>query len=63
MKNIVNNLRFKIASYLLKKIIIFYSDYYVDQFSTIQTVGNYGKIYIRIDRNLPESELKDSIKL
>lgn len=63
MKKIMDNIRFKLASFLLKKSVIFYSDYYVDQFATLNTVGNYGKIYLRIDRSLPDSEKEYSIKL
>lgn len=63
MIKIINNIKYKFYSFILKRILILYSDDYVDQFTTLKTTGKYGNIYIRIDRSLPDSEIKDSIEL
>lgn len=63
MKKLINFIGYKLSIFFLKRSVIFYTDYYMDQFETFETKGKYGKTYIRLDRSIPDHDKMSALKI
>lgn len=63
IRKILDSFHYNIMKAGLKFFSKNFSDNHIDQFGTYVIDGKYGKIYLRFDRSLPDSEIKYATKL
>lgn len=63
VSNIFSKIKRKIIFYGFKFFTIQYMNNYVDQYISFKTKDRWGNVYIRLDRSLPDQEIKYCIDI